>query len=81
MKNLISTFYILFFTVSILAQNNVREVLTLEKNWKFTKGAIKNAQDISFDDSKWETVVVPHDWAIKGPFDKEIDKLFISRSI
>ncbi|KAI2619940.1 glycoside hydrolase family 2 protein [Hypoxylon sp. NC1633] len=22
----------------------------------------------SFDDSKWETVNVPHDWAIKGPF-------------
>ncbi|OAD42221.1 DUF4982 domain-containing protein [Polaribacter atrinae] len=78
MKNLISTFYILFFTVSILAQNNVREVLTLEKNWKFTKGDLKNAQDISFDDSKWETVVVPHDWAIKGPFDKEIDKQMVA---
>lgn len=27
-----------------------------------------------FNDSKWQTVSVPHDWAITGPFDKEIDK-------
>ena len=78
MKNILPTFLSLFFFISVVAQNNVREVLTLEKNWKFTKGAIKNAQDISFDDSKWETVVVPHDWAIKGPFDKEIDKQMVA---
>jgi beta-galactosidase len=78
MKNLLPTFLSLLFFISAVAQNNVREVLTLEKNWKFTKGAIKNAQDISFDDSKWETVVVPHDWAIKGPFDKEIDKQMVA---
>ncbi|TXE09533.1 glycoside hydrolase family 2 protein [Gelidibacter salicanalis] len=51
-----------------------RTVLTLEKNWKFHKGDVENATSTSFDDSKWETVTVPHDWAIKGPFDKEIDK-------
>src|SRR5690349_5271574 len=22
----------------------------------------------TFDDSKWESVTVPHDWAVKGPF-------------
>jgi len=26
-----------------------------------------------FDDSGWEVVSVPHDWAIKGPFDKNND--------
>ncbi|MCP4453756.1 MAG: glycoside hydrolase family 2 protein, partial [Planctomycetes bacterium] len=26
------------------------------------------------DTASWETVSVPHDWAIKGPFDKEIDR-------
>jgi beta-galactosidase len=62
------------FSVSVSGQSHVREVLTLEKNWRFIKDDVKNAQDISFDDSKWETVTVPHDWAIKGPFDKEIDK-------
>lgn len=27
-----------------------------------------------FNDSKWQSVTIPHDWAISGPFDKEIDK-------
>ena len=26
-----------------------------------------------FDDSSWESVTVPHDWAIYGPFDREND--------
>ena len=26
-----------------------------------------------YDDSAWETVSVPHDWAIAGPFDMDID--------
>jgi len=78
-KNSIKTnllFFVLGFilSVSVFGQSDVREVLTLEKNWKFIKDDVKNAHEISFDDSKWETVTVPHDWAIKGPFDKDIDK-------
>ena len=78
-KNSIKTnllFFVLGFilSVSVFGQSDVREVLTLEKNWKFIKDDVKNAHEISFDDSKWEIVTVPHDWAIKGPFDKDIDK-------
>ncbi|WOD42813.1 beta-galactosidase GalB [Hwangdonia lutea] len=61
------------FICSVSGQTD-RQVITLEKNWKFIKADVKNAQQIAFDDSTWETVTVPHDWAIKGPFDKEIDK-------
>jgi beta-galactosidase len=43
-------------------------------NWKFHKGDLAEASNINFDDSGWESVTVPHDWAIYGPFDKEIDK-------
>jgi beta-galactosidase len=32
---------------------------------------------VNFNDSKWETVTVPHDWAIYGPF----DKMWINRAI
>ena len=46
----------------------------MEVNWKFQKGINNEAFQLNFDDSKWETVTVPHDWAIYGPFDKEIDK-------
>ena len=78
MKILFSTICIFFFTISFLAQSNVREIQTLEKKWKFIKGDVKNAHQISFDDANWETEVVPHDWAIKGPFNKEIDKQMVA---
>lgn len=51
-----------------------REILTLSDDWKFQRGPAAEAQGIDFDDSAWETVEVPHDWAITGPFDKEVDK-------
>ena len=62
------------FMFSASGQQSLRDVLTLEKNWRFHKGDVQGAQAIDFNDSKWENVIVPHDWAIKGPFDKEIDK-------
>ncbi|GGA67954.1 beta-galactosidase [Flavobacterium palustre] len=46
----------------------------LESNWKFQKGDFENASQTNFNDSKWQKVSVPHDWAIYGPFDKEVDK-------
>ncbi|GAB3647039.1 beta-galactosidase GalB [Echinicola sediminis] len=45
--------------------------------WKFFKGKNENAFQEDFDDSKWESVTVPHDWAIYGPFDKEVDKQIV----
>lgn len=45
----------------------------LEKNWKFSKGDTPEAVQPQYDDSKWETVTIPHDWAIFGPFDRSND--------
>ncbi|MCV9387360.1 DUF4982 domain-containing protein [Reichenbachiella ulvae] len=50
------------------------EVIQLKEGWKFHKGEEVSAYQVDFNDSKWESVVVPHDWAIYGPFDKEVDK-------
>jgi len=50
-----------------------RVVTRLRDNWKFTRTPIPEALKTSCDDSAWETVEVPHDWAIAGPFDKEND--------
>ena len=60
----------LFLSAMIQAQ---RSEFLLEKNWKFTKGDVTGAVSPEFDDSKWETVSVPHDWAIFGPFDRNND--------
>ncbi len=62
----------LFFTVSLQAQS-LRNEFLLEKNWKFVKGDYPEAAGINFNDKNWETVTIPHDWAIYGPFDRKYD--------
>ncbi len=37
-------------------------------DWKFAKGDQMGAIGPGFDDSVWEGVDLPHDWAISGPF-------------
>ena len=72
--NKIIGFFVLMLISSQVVLSQVRYVKNLDTHWKFQKGDIQNAFQVNFNDSKWETVTVPHDWAIKGPFDKEIDK-------
>lgn len=57
-------------TTNVFAQTIVKEL----NSWKFSKGENTAASAIRFNDTAWETVALPHDWAIYGPFDKEIDK-------
>lgn len=71
MKNIFFTIFLLF-AITVNAQDRV--TIELNKGWKFSKGINEKAFENNFNDSKWETVTVPHDWAIYGPFDKEIDK-------
>ncbi len=56
---------------SLWAQRSER---TLEKGWKFTREDNATFSSPSFDDSKWQNVTVPHDWAINGPFSINNDK-------
>lgn len=74
MKKLISITLVFILNLGCLAQNSVRTVIPLEKDWKFINKDVAGAQMPETDTAGWETVCVPHDWAIKGPFDKEIDK-------
>lgn len=67
---------ILLSTISILAALSLfaqRSEQSLEKGWKFTKGEVSGAELADFNDSGWESVTVPHDWAIYGPFDVNND--------
>ncbi|MFT3737812.1 MAG: DUF4982 domain-containing protein [Breznakibacter sp.] len=50
-----------------------RQEFFLEKNWKFAKGDYPKAVTADYDDTKWQTVTIPHDWAIYGPFDESND--------
>ncbi|ALL06890.1 beta-galactosidase [Pedobacter sp. PACM 27299] len=61
-----------FLTLSAYGQNRVEIELT--DNWKFYRGKNNQAFAKDYNDKGWKTVTVPHDWAISGPFDKDIDK-------
>lgn len=43
------------------------------RNWRFAKGAWPGAEGVGFDDSRWESVRLPHDWATGGPYQPEGD--------
>ncbi len=65
-----------FFLIVLLACMSVRAQrieFLLERNWKFSKEDFAEGFRTNFDDSKWQTVTIPHDWAIYGPFDRSND--------
>lgn len=57
----------------VFAANAQSMETVLLDGWRFNLGAAPGAEAPNFDDSKWKNVSIPHDWAISGPFDKEID--------
>lgn len=69
-------FLILCLTLVIGAQ--ARSVTLLKDGWKFQRGANEQAFQPDFNDADWEPVSVPHDWAIKGPFDENVDKQVVA---
>ena len=63
----------MMLTVSIVAQYHRHESV-LRSDWAFTRSADTRFVEVDYDDSNWQQVTVPHDWAISGPFDNNNDK-------
>jgi len=65
------------YLVNASTEGNVNEIsVTLEKqsfndDWRFAKGELNGAEQINFNDKKWRSLRLPHDWAIEGPFSKK----------
>lgn len=53
--------FLSLITASICFAQSRREII-LSEGWQFSR-----------DKAQWENVIVPHDWAISGPFDKKWD--------
>jgi beta-galactosidase len=50
------------------AQNNTRQRLSMDFSWKFSQTDTIGASKIEFNDSKWRTLNLPHDWSIENEF-------------
>jgi len=48
-----------------------RQRLLMDYNWKFIQSDMKDAEKPAFDDSKWRTLNLPHDWSIEGEFKED----------
>nr|WP_302829392.1 beta-galactosidase GalB [uncultured Bacteroides sp.] len=73
MRNILLLYSLCFFSLFAVRLHAQRSECLLDKNWKFMKGEVVEAVKPEFDDSNWEAVNVPHDWAIFGPFDRNHD--------
>lgn len=62
---------ILALSTSLYAQ---RTEQLLDKGWRFTREDSAEFRQMGYDDSKWQSVTIPHDWAIYGPFSINNDK-------
>jgi beta-galactosidase len=48
-----------------------RQRLPMDYDWKFIQSDVKEAEKPNFDDSKWRTLNLPHDWSIEGEFKED----------
>jgi beta-galactosidase len=68
-----SLFFLLLLTISVSAQ---RSIVKFNKGWKFFLGDDSTAREAKFDDNKWRSVNLPHDWSIEGTFNETYPTTF-----
>jgi beta-galactosidase len=56
----------LFSCLSAFSQISFGDSKKINDNWKFNLQDTPDALNGTFDDSKWQSVNVPHDWSVKG---------------
>ena len=61
-------FLVLLFLsyVSGFSQIGFGDAQKINAQWKFILQDNKDFQNTNYDDSKWQSVSLPHDWSIKG---------------
>lgn len=52
--------------LSTWAQTSFGQPEKINDNWLFTLSDPKGAEAVSFDDSRWQKLDLPHDWSVKG---------------
>ncbi|AHW60283.1 protein of unknown function [Draconibacterium orientale] len=66
MKLIIAVLLCLACTNGLYAQSGFGKSEQINGDWKFTLNDVEDGETIPLDDSRWETVDLPHDWSVKG---------------
>ncbi|MBQ9450962.1 MAG: DUF4982 domain-containing protein [Bacteroidales bacterium] len=67
MKKILLTTLCLLAGVLTHAQVSFGDASRFNDNWRFQRGDTPGAVAADFDDSRWQRVVLPHDWSVLGP--------------
>ncbi len=72
MKKVLFTCMMILSTI-VMCKSFASERKTLfDANWKFHRGSVANAEQPSFNDTKWRVLDLPHDWSVEPvPVQKE----------
>ena len=65
MKRLSTLFLVI---MAIACGATARERINFDKGWRFALADSVQMSALDYNDSKWHTLNVPHDWAIEGDF-------------
>lgn len=57
---------VLFVVPSLRAQVSFGTPEKINDNWKFLLNDVQDGQSITLNDSKWQSVSLPHDWSVNG---------------
>ncbi len=57
-------------TAATLPSSALRVTQSFDADWQFARGDFAHAEQPAFSDTGWQTLRVPHDWSIAGPFDR-----------
>ena len=82
MKYILGLFFLVSFSMQVYA-GKTRVVENFDYDWLFKRYGLQAdgtrieepeaVQNVSFDDSCWKRLDLPHDWAIEGPFRADLE--------
>lgn len=59
-------FFFLSLIIAVFGQTSAQRIHKLfDASWKFHRGDVANASQENFDDQRWRTLDLPHDWSIE----------------
>ena len=62
---------VFFLLLQQVHAQSLRTVINFNNGWKFSLGNDSAAKDRAYNDAKWRTLNLPHDWSIESNFIKE----------
>ena len=60
-----------FYSCKAQDENSVRQRESIDFDWKFKLGDVKDADHENFNDADWRDLNLPHDWSIEGAYSED----------